>query len=252
MALKKSELIVVAEELNDVLGLDPEINVKGKVKKLQQEIIEAGQLIDPVGDEFTDETWAVLEELGAASRPGEESGVQEEGVEDAPDAVEEQEEQEEEAGELVEDFKAAKKLVELKEVAEAWECFEKLDLDSYAGLQGPKKLRADMLECLPDEIREQLEPKPVGKGKVDKPAKAATGGPRPSSEEVKARNGLIESLIAAGKYTRADILDAVTKAYPNVNRSTVNTMLTDAKNPKYNRFSKLAVEDENKIMGFKG
>jgi len=100
MALKKSELIVVAEELNHVLGLDPEIDVKGKVKKLQQAIIEAGQLIDPVEDEFTDETWAVLEELGAASRPGEENGVQEEGAEadegtEAEEAAPEQEEQEE-------------------------------------------------------------------------------------------------------------------------------------------------------------
>ena len=92
MVLKKSELIVVAKELNDVLGLDPEINVKGKVKKLQQEIIEAGQLIDPVEDEFTDETWAILEELGAASRPGEVNEEEEE--EGTPDAVEEEETEE--------------------------------------------------------------------------------------------------------------------------------------------------------------
>lgn len=101
MVLKKSELIVVAKELNDVLGLDPEIDVKGKVKKVQQAIIEAGQLIDPVEDEFTDETWAILEELGAASRPGEENGVQEEEgadaeeAEEAEEAAPEQEEQEE-------------------------------------------------------------------------------------------------------------------------------------------------------------
>lgn len=72
---------------------------------------------------------------------------------------------------LVEDFKAAKKLAELKELAQEWECFANLDLDSYAGLQGPKKLRADMLECMPDELREQVEPKPVDKPKADKPAK---------------------------------------------------------------------------------
>jgi hypothetical protein len=167
----KTELKKVAKEFNEQMGLEPPILLDLKVSALKEKCIEAAGQIDLEQDEYSDEVWEVLGALGCDPRVE----TSDEGVEEDPDeTVVEGEEADalvEEAMEdtLVEDFKAAKRLVELKEVAEAWECFEKLDLDSYAGLQGPKKLRADMLGCLPDELREQIEPKPAAK--TDKPAK---------------------------------------------------------------------------------
>lgn len=67
--MKRSELVTAAEELNKVLGLDPAIDIKMKVKDLKNKMIEAGELIDPTDDEFTSETWTVLESIGAATRP---------------------------------------------------------------------------------------------------------------------------------------------------------------------------------------
>lgn len=67
--VKKDQLIEVAKELNSVLGLDPAIDVKkSNSKVLQKKVTEAGSLIDPIEDEFTESTWAVLESLGAAYR----------------------------------------------------------------------------------------------------------------------------------------------------------------------------------------
>ena len=255
----KTELKKVAKEFNEQMGLEPPILLDLKVSALKEKCIEAAGQIDLEQDEYSDEVWEILGALGcdpredAEEEDAEEEDAEEEDAEEEVDNVVEGEEADEAVEEamedtLVEDFKAAKKLVELKEVAGAWECFANLDLDSYAGLQGLKKLRAAMLDCMPDEVREQIEPKPAAK--ADKPTKT-TGGARPASEEVKARNELIESLIGAGKYTRADILDKVAAEYPNVSRSSIQTVLTDSKNVKYTKFANLAVEDENKIMSFK-
>jgi cobalamin biosynthesis protein CobT len=67
--VKKDQLVEVAKELNNVLGLEPAIDVKKSNSKiLQKKIYEAGEFIDPVEDEFTESTWTILESLGAAHR----------------------------------------------------------------------------------------------------------------------------------------------------------------------------------------
>jgi len=167
----KTELKKAAKELNEQLGLEPPILLDIKVEALKKKVIEAADLVDPEQDEFTDGVWDILEALECATRPGsgEEADVMVEG-EEADDAVEEAMDDT-----LVEDFKAAKKLVELKTLAYEWDCFANLDLNKYKGLSGPRELRADMLECLPGDVREQVEPKAAEKpaqGKKDKPAKA--------------------------------------------------------------------------------
>ena len=187
----KTELKKVAKEFNEQMGLEPPILLDLKVSALKEKCIEAAGQIDLEQDEYSDEVWEILGALGCDPRveDSDEDAGEEEPPEEADNIVEGEDADEavEEAMEdtLVEDFKAAKKLKELKEVAEAWECFEKLDLDSYAGLQGLKKLRADMLECLPDDVREQVDPKPVEKAKATKPAK----------EKKATKKSVIESLI---------------------------------------------------------
>jgi hypothetical protein len=146
---------------------------------------------------------------------------------------------------LIENFEAAKKLVELKELAQEWECFAKLDLDSYKGLQGHRLLRADMLECMPDEIRKQMQPSKTLEETDAKPKRK-----RASAEEIQERNSFIEGLIVVGKYTKKEILEKVLEKFEGINKSTIQTLLSDSKNPKYNKLVKLTVEDENKIMSF--
>jgi hypothetical protein len=178
----KTELKKAAKELNEQLGLAPPILLDVKVEALEKKVIEAAALIDPDQDEFSDGVWDILEALECAARPGSEDDDETGGVLDEGPTVIEGEAADvlvEEAMDdtLVEDFKAAKKLAELKTLAEEWECFADLDLDKYKGLSGPRELRADMLECLPDDVREQVEPKAAEKPvkekaeKKDKPAK---------------------------------------------------------------------------------
>jgi len=164
----KTELKKVAKELNEQMGLEPPILLDLKVSALKEMCIEAAGQIDLEQDEFSDEVWEVLGALGCDPRvETSDKDGDEEQPEEADNVIEGEEADAavEEAMEdtLVEDFKSAKKLKELKELAQEWECFANLDLDSYAGLQGPKKLRAAMLECMPDEVREQIEPKPAEK-----------------------------------------------------------------------------------------
>lgn len=176
----KTELKKVAKELNEQMGLEPPILLDLKVSALKEMCIEAASQIDLEQDEFSDEVWEVLGALGCDPRVETSDKDGDEEQPEAADNVIEGEDADaavEEAMEdtLVEDFKSAKKLKELKELAQEWECFANLDLDSYAGLQGPKKLRADMLECMPDELREQVAPKPVDKPTKEKKAKAPKG-----------------------------------------------------------------------------
>ncbi len=58
-------LIKVAEELNDKMGLDPEIKTKGvDVKKLKKELVKAAEMIDWDADDISVETAEELAELG--------------------------------------------------------------------------------------------------------------------------------------------------------------------------------------------
>jgi hypothetical protein len=202
MAYKKETLIEVAKELNEVLGLEPAIEVKSKVKikDLKESILQAGQLIDPAEDEFTDNTWTILEDLGAASRPAkeydrEEADEEEEGNEqdsDGPlsDYEEEEEEEEEEKEEADEEEESlfvqvqkAKKLDELRAIAEGNKEFKKLQkkLDDYKGLQGTRQLKKDMFKELGVEPSAEA---PKEEKKAGKKGGTRRGGTRRISEIV--------------------------------------------------------------------
>ena len=215
----KTELKKVAKEFNEQMGLEPPILLDLKVSALKEKCIEAAGQIDLEQDEYSDEVWEILGALGCD--PRDDAGEDDAGEDDAgEDDAGEDDAGEDDAGEavkeamedtLVEDFKSAKKLKELKELAQEWKCFANLDLDSYAGLLGPKKLRADMLECMPDEVRAQLEPKPAAK--ADKPAKEkkakAPKGP-----------GIIATIAAAieeageNGISKEEILEKLVAAFP--------------------------------------
>lgn len=68
---------------------------------------------------------------------------------------------------------------------------------------------------------------------------------------IKGVRGAIGALIAEGKYTKQQIIDAICKDWKDVKQITVSTYLSDAKNPKYSKFEKIAIEDaKTKVFSF--
>lgn len=61
--MKKSALVKVAKELNEVMGLDPHIETKGtSLEYLQEQVREAAKLVEP-GDQLSKECLSLMEEL---------------------------------------------------------------------------------------------------------------------------------------------------------------------------------------------
>lgn len=69
--MQKKDLVKAAKELNKVLGLEPEIDTKQDIEKLSEELLVAADLIEPE-DDISEETAALIEELGAGDDSGEE------------------------------------------------------------------------------------------------------------------------------------------------------------------------------------
>lgn len=107
MSVKREDLIKAAKELNDVLGLDPQIKTGKKVteKELSEQILEAAELILPE-DDISEETMRVIKLLQGESAEDEEDeevkadeeleDEEEEELEEDDDEVEEEEEEEDE------------------------------------------------------------------------------------------------------------------------------------------------------------
>jgi len=85
---------------------------------------------------------------------------------------------------------------------------------------------------------------------------------KPSNEEKKtgiASKGVskqekvdfIIPLIRASKYKKSEIVDKCMKQFPQYAKTTWQTLLTDAKNPKYSIFNPLVMEDGRGILKFK-
>lgn len=93
--LKRSELSKAVKEVNDIMQPNPAINTKAEKDELETKLIEAGELVDPEQDDFSDATWKVLETLGAAHRPKNEGSGEGEQEADGNDSDEEAGEKEE-------------------------------------------------------------------------------------------------------------------------------------------------------------
>ncbi len=64
------------------------------------------------------------------------------------------------------------------------------------------------------------------------------------------RLAFIESLISEGRYTRKEIMAKALEQFPHISKTTVHTVLSSSKNPKYTKFKRLAIEDERGVMSF--
>ena len=86
------------------------------------------------------------------------------------------------------------------------------------------------------------------KGKEPKPKEIVT---QPKPKEVSAHRAFMADLIGKGKFTKKEILEKTAERFPKITTSTISTILSDSKNPKYNRFDKLVEENaETKVFSF--
>jgi len=90
--MTKKDLVKVATELNDVLGLSPEIDTKVASKELKSLILEAAGFIEPE-DVISKGTLGIIKTLKKEAKPVEEEEPEE------PEDVEEEEEEENEEDE---------------------------------------------------------------------------------------------------------------------------------------------------------
>ena len=58
------------------------------------------------------------------------------------------------------------------------------------------------------------------------------------------------SMIKEGKFTRKEIIEKTLEKFPSASKSSLGTLLTDSKNPKYNRFDKLVKQGKDGILSF--
>ena len=113
MSVKREDLIKAAKELNDVLGLDPQIKTGKKVteKELSEQILEGAELILPE-DDISEETMRVIKLL--KGELVEEEDEEEVDTEFEPEEDDDEVEEEEEEDELEEEKPAEKSKVKAK------------------------------------------------------------------------------------------------------------------------------------------
>ena len=151
--MKKADLKKVATELNKVLELDEEdqIDVSMNPKELEKELrkcvsgSDEAELDIYADDEFSDEVWNLLAELGNEAAIAKVSGEEEEEQEDEEEKTEDEEdEEEEESGEYSEEEIFSMKKSDLTDLIEE----EGLDIDpsEYKKLGDLKKVVWDALQ----------------------------------------------------------------------------------------------------------
>jgi hypothetical protein len=233
--MKKPELKqlkTAAREINEIYGQNPPINVKGTEDEIIDGLKEALTEKDD-DDEFTEKTAEVVEYIESLSKkadkkkpskkkePEPEDDDEDTDDEDSDDDVEDVEE------EIVVEKKSKKsdKKAPVKEEKKAKEEKAPVKEEKKADKKAEKK---------PETKETKAEKKiPNFRGTLTKDAIA-----------------FMTPIIAKGKSTKKEIADACAEKFKEMNASSINTLLTDAKNPKYNRFEKLAVVNEKGIYSF--
>lgn len=130
-------------------------------------------------------------------------------------------------------------------------------------------------------IRPKAEPKPIAQTakvaekliikkypeqakkirKVNRLAKPSAGIPKnptaklPNKTVSLPRQGnkvvsFLSALIEEGKMTQKEICVRAQELFPDLKPSTISTLLSDSKNPKYNKFPKLVIKSEINILSF--
>jgi len=249
---KRSELIKAAKELNEELGLKPPIDVKVEKEKeiegmkfpfneyLEQMIPQAFSMFDPEMDKLSEETIATSKALLPESMETEKPTTNPTSDENAASEASKPvgiPEGAEEVIDMTDLLAKTKKLADLKALVGVCDVFEPLrdKLDDFAGLSGPRELRPEMEKCLGITPVKNITPKEAGKKR--------TGA-------ISERVAFYTTLIEKGGFTKKELVEKAEKEFPDATKAALQTIISDGKNPKYNKFAKLLVEDENKVFSF--
>jgi len=91
-------------------------------------------------------------------------------------------------------------------------------------------------EVIEEETTENEAPPPVNKRVVGKKGSVV--------------RDYVEAMIEKGTHTKAVIVDSTLATYPEASKGSVVTMLSDGKNPKYNKFRALIKVDDKGVFSF--
>ncbi|MDD4804104.1 MAG: hypothetical protein PHN69_02935 [Candidatus Pacebacteria bacterium] len=230
--MEREELVAAAKELNEVMGLAPAINLKAKKKELVTQMRLAIAEIVPT-DIFSDKTTEIVKYY--QDRASKAEAKQEEEMEDTEveeEVVEVKTKKDEvekakiETGKEMKHIKVKQEVDEVeKEVTDFEDSFDKALEEE---MKGPRK----------KTLKQKQEAEKSTKAKENKLL-------------VLERRTFVSKLIEKGKFTKAEIMDKALAEYPEWNKVSLSTMLTDGSNPKYNVFESLVVKDtETKILSF--
>jgi len=254
---KKKDLKTVVEEY------ELEVDTSQKVADLRQEIAEKLELVAPEEEEGGEEGELTLEDLNAMTKKKDLKEVITDNdletdpadykkVDDLRQAIAEElgfveeegeEEQEEEAPEppSYDDLQAMTKKKDLKQVVEDHE----LDVDTS---QKVAELRESIASALGVAPKKSKKSESKGKKSEGKGKKSGDGDEYKGT--TKERVEFLTPLIKKGTYTKKELLEKAQEKFPGASRQALQTLLTDAKNPNYNKFAETVVQDDEKRMMF--
>ena len=130
--------------------------------------------------------------------------------------------------------------------------------DSLKGLRKGLALQKNVEKLRTRALEANAAPEPekkVKKGPVKKEAPVKAKNEKTKSKQGRVttaeRVEYISPFVKKAKYTKKELLEMMMEKYPMVTKAANQTILTDGKNPKYNKFPKLIVQDDDGIMSFK-
>lgn len=208
MAKTLKDLIKAAVELNEVLGLSPEIETEGvKEKVLLPKVEEAAEMVDLENDEITLETLQTLKDFD----------IEIEGMD-----------------EKLKPAKGKEKAAPVAKKAKMEVVEEDEDEDPVA----------DDEDVVMEEVKKSVKEKAPKKEE-----KAAPKEAKAKSTTITDSIEFLTPLISKKKYTQKELIAKVVEE-TGIKESSAATLLTDGRNPKYNRFAKLIKKGEDGILSF--
>lgn len=128
---------------------------------------------------------------------------------------------------------------------------EKIPNDAEGKFPGPKvclDFYNGILDAEEKAEKENKEATDIVPPQVGVENKVQTTKPTNKNKMKEATNkkATLAEWIKSGQFTKKEIIEKYCKEF-GASSSTISTMLTDAKNPKYNKFEKIVVEKDGKL-----
>ena len=242
--LKLNDLKKTAKELNTFLGLKPAMDIKLGMDELLPKVIEASLMLETDEESGVEEITQLSDVsqtvIAIINTPEEEEVVEEEAK---PTRAKSSTAKKEEIVEddLNADVEACDNIEELKEMIKTNDAFAGIR-KGLALQKNVEKLKTRMFTALSEETS---APKPAAT------AKPKDTIPSVKKSSTKERIAFIAPIIKKAKNTKKECLEMLCEQFPEATRAAHQTILTDGKNPKYNKFDNLLEEDAKGILKFK-